>query len=53
MNLIFDAIKNVGYDAEKIKDYLHGVSKFNGVTGEVTVLKTGDILSPVTMVQYR
>ena len=53
MNLIFQALKKVGYNPEKVKDYLHGLGKYKGITGEIIIRKTGDILSPVTIVQYQ
>lgn len=51
--LIFEAIKNVGYDVEKIREYLHKGKKFNGITGEISILANGDVLSPVVMTQFK
>jgi len=52
MKLIFEGINAAGYDAEKIKDYLRGLGSYSGITGEISILESGDILSPVKMRQY-
>jgi len=47
--IIADAIRNAGYDSEKIKDYLYNKESFKGVMGQFSFDKNGDILAPIMM----
>jgi ABC-type branched-subunit amino acid transport system substrate-binding protein len=40
------AIKNVGYDSEKISDFLRNLRGFNGASGVIEFDQNGDILNP-------
>ncbi|MAG91212.1 hypothetical protein CMO83_03945 [Candidatus Woesearchaeota archaeon] len=42
--LIAEAIEAVGYDGEKIRDYLYGVEDFEGALGKITFDERGDVL---------
>jgi len=43
-NIIFQAIKNVGYNGTKVKDYLYTMPAYSGITGNITFDKNGDPL---------
>lgn len=40
--VIKEAIEAVGYDAEKIRDYLYGIKDRKGLSGSLTIDKNGD-----------
>lgn len=42
--LLEDAIKNVGYDAEKIKNYFYSIKNYEGTSGIISFDKNGDSL---------
>lgn len=44
VNLISEAIKAVGNDGNKIKDYLYGLKSFDGVLGTYSFDKQGDVV---------
>ena len=41
-NLLLNAIENVGYNPNKIKDYLYSVKNYQGVSGTITIDCGGD-----------
>lgn len=44
VRIIANAIRDVGYDANKIKDYLYNLPEYNGVTGTYRFDKNGDLV---------
>jgi len=42
--IVADAIKNRGYNAEAIRDYLDSLKDFDGVTGRLSFDKNGDVV---------
>ena len=40
--IIRDAIKSVGYDGEKIAEYVRNLKDWNGASGKVTIGQDGD-----------
>lgn len=46
MMLILKGISAVGYDPQKVKDYLHGVKNYEGVSGIITFDEHGDVVKP-------
>jgi len=53
MKLLALAIKNVGVDSTKIKDYLYTVRDYSGASGVTTFDKNGDVVKPIFMKMYR
>lgn len=45
--LALDAIAEVGPDAAKVRDYLHRVKDYQGASGKITFLPTGDVEKPM------
>jgi len=43
MNMVADAIQEVGNDGDKIKDYLYGLKSYEGVLGTYDFDKAGDV----------
>ena len=42
MNILLDAIRSNGYNADSIKDFLYSVKDYNGASGLITIDKNGD-----------
>jgi branched-chain amino acid transport system substrate-binding protein len=40
------AIKNVGYDSERISNFLRSLRGYNGASGEIAFDEHGDIMNP-------
>ncbi len=51
--LALDAIQRVGPSAPAIRDYLHAVHGYDGVSGKITFSKTGDVEKPVQLMIIR
>ncbi len=51
--LVLDAIREVGPDAAKIRDYLHRVHGYQGASGEISFSATGDVEKPITLMTIR
>jgi ABC-type branched-subunit amino acid transport system substrate-binding protein len=47
-----NAIKAVGYDSGKIKNYLYGVKDYNGVNGTFGFDKNGDVTGGPFFTEY-
>ncbi len=46
MMLILKGIKNVGYDPDKVKDYVYKVKDYQGTSGIITFDEFGDVIKP-------
>ena len=44
--IIAQAISEIGYDSEKIRDYLYNVKDYPGVSGSTTFDRNGDVIKP-------
>jgi len=44
MNIIIKSLQNSNYDQSKLKDALYGIQNFQGVTGETSFDKNGDVI---------
>ncbi len=43
INIIISALKSVGYDADKIKNYLYGIKNYTGALGTIGFDQNGDV----------
>lgn len=50
--ILAEALKAVGPDREKIREYLVGVKDFHGVTGTYTTTRNGDMLHRLSIVEF-
>jgi branched-chain amino acid transport system substrate-binding protein len=50
--IVAEALKKVGPDREKIRDYLANVKDYDGVTGTFTTWPNGDMLHRLSIVEY-
>ena len=50
--ILAEAIKKVGTDREKIREYLAGLKDYRGVTGTFTTASNGDMLHRLSIVEY-
>ncbi len=44
INIIRDALVKVGYDSDKIRDYIYGMKNYNGMLGSYYFDKNGDVV---------
>ena len=44
VNIYAEAVRKVGYDSVKIKDYLHKIENYDGVLGKYAFDKNGDVV---------
>ncbi len=44
--LILKAIDNVGYDVEKVKNFLYNIKNYDGASGKITFDGKGDVIKP-------
>ena len=44
VNIFAEAIKKVGYDSVKIKDFIHNMKEYDGVLGKYSFDKNGDVV---------
>lgn len=44
VNIFAEAVKKVGYDSVKIKDYIHNMKEYDGVLGKYSFDKNGDVV---------
>lgn len=51
--LVLDAIAAVGTTPERIRDHLHGVRGYEGASGTITFLPTGDVEKPIRAMTIR
>ena len=50
--IVAEALKKVGPDREKIRDYLASLKDYHGVTGTFTTWPNGDMLHRLSIVEY-
>ncbi|MAH32934.1 hypothetical protein CL615_00935 [archaeon] len=53
VNLIADAIRQHGYDSEKIRDYLYNVKDYEGALGKITIDANGDPILEFSVKQVK
>jgi branched-chain amino acid transport system substrate-binding protein len=49
VSILVEALDKSGFDINKAKDQLYSIRNFNGVTGEITFDKNGDVSKPVIL----
>ena len=45
--IIYDGLKNVGDDSDKLQDFLHMMHSYDGVSGEISFSSGGDVYRPI------
>ena len=49
IGLMIEALEIVAFDSSKVKDGLYSIKAYQGVTGEISIDKNGDVYKPVIL----